>query len=72
MRHSLLNEVCNFMHDYMRHQAYSKNGSTSYIGIGMVILPYIGTMEKLKFQFSLSVSSQFDFYQHQSGEHVES
>ena len=60
------------MHNYMRHQAYLKNGSTSYIGIGMVILPYIGTMGKFKFQFSLSVSSQFDFYQHQSGEHVES
>ena len=29
-------------------------------------------MGKLKFQFSLSVSTQFDFYQHQSGEHVES
>ena len=38
----------------------------------MVVLPYIGTKGKLKFQFSLSVSTQFDFYQHQSGEHVES
>ena len=32
-----------------------KYGSTFYIGIAMVILPYIGTMGKLKFQFSLSV-----------------
>ena len=49
-----------------------KYGSTFYIGIAMVILPYFGPMGKLKFQFSLSVSTQFDFYQHQSGEHVES
>ena len=33
--------------------------STFYIGIAMVALPYIGTMGKLKFQFSLSDSSQF-------------
>ena len=26
---------------------------------------------KLKFEFSLSVSTQFDFYQHQGGTHVE-
>ena len=39
----------------------------------MIILPYfiISPMGKLKFQFSLSVSTQFDLYQHQSGEHVE-
>ena len=29
-------------------------------------------MGKLKFEFSLSVSTQFDFYQHQGGTHVES
>ena len=28
-------------------------------------------MGKLKFEFSLSVSTQFDFYQHQGGTHVE-
>ena len=28
----------------------------------MVILAYFGPMGKLKFQFSLSVSIQFDFY----------
>ena len=49
-----------------------KYGSTFYIGIAMVILPYFGPMGKLKYQFSPSVSTQFDFYQHQSGEHVES
>ena len=49
-----------------------KYGNTFYIGIAMVILPYFDPMGKLKFQFSLSVSTQFDFYQHQSGEHVES
>ena len=38
----------------------------------MVIFPYFGPMGKLKYQFSLSVSTQFDFYQNQSGEHVES
>ena len=27
-------------------------------------------MEKLKFEFSLSVSTQFDFYQHQGGTHI--
>ena len=37
----------------------------------MVILPYIGPMGKLKIQFSFSVSTQFDLYQHQSEEHVE-
>ena len=37
------------------------------IGIAMVILPYFGPMRKRKYQFSLSVSTQFDFYQHQSG-----
>ena len=40
-------------------------GSTFYIGIAMVILPYFGPL-------ALSVSTPFDFYQHQSGEHVES
>ena len=49
-----------------------KYGSTFYIGIAMVILPYFGPMGKLKFQFSFSISTQFHFYQHQSGEHVES
>ena len=29
-------------------------------------------MGKLKFEFSLSVSTEFDFYQHQGGTHVES
>ena len=29
-------------------------------------------MGKLKFEFSLSVSTQFEFYQHQGGTHVES
>ena len=29
-------------------------------------------MGKLKFELSLSVSTQFDFYQHQGGTHVES
>ena len=43
--------------------------STFYIGIAMVILPYFGPWE---LEFSLSVSTQFDFYQHQGGEHVES
>ena len=38
----------------------------------MVILAYFGPMGKLKFQFSLSVSTQFDLYLHQNGEHVES
>ena len=33
-----------------------------------VVLPYILTMGELEFQFSLSDSTQFDFYQHQSGE----
>ena len=47
-------------------------GSTFYIWIAMVILAYFGPMGKLKFQFSFSVSTQLDFYQHQSGEHVES
>ena len=49
-----------------------KYGSTFHIEIAMVVLPYIGTMGTLKFQFSLSNSTQFDFYQHQSEEHVES
>ena len=49
-----------------------KYGSTFYIGIAMVIFPYFGPMGKLKCQPSLSVSTQFDFYQYQSGEHVES
>ena len=49
-----------------------KYGGTFYIGIAMVILPYFGPMGKVKFQFSLLVSTQFDFYQHQNGEHVES
>ena len=31
----------------------------------MVVLPYSGPMGKLKFPFSLSVSTQFDLYQHQ-------
>ena len=31
-----------------------KYGSTFYIGIAMVVFPYIGTMGKLKFHFSLS------------------
>ena len=43
-----------------------KYGSTFYVGIAMVVLPYIGTVGKLKFQFPLSVSTQFDFYQHRS------
>ena len=29
----------------------------------MVIFPYFGPMGKLKYQFSLSVSTQFDFHQ---------
>ena len=29
----------------------------------MVVLPYIGTMGKLKFQFSISDPTQFHFYQ---------
>ena len=41
-----------------------KYGGTFYIGITMVGLPYIGTMGKLKYQFSLSDSTQFDFYQY--------
>ena len=41
------------------------------IRIAMVILPYFGPMGKLKFQFSLSVSTQFDLYQHTSEVHVE-
>ena len=44
----------------------------SIIGIAIVILPYVGPIRKLKFQFSLSVSTQFDLYQHRNGEHVES
>ena len=35
----------------------------------MVILPHFDPMGKLKFQFSLSISTQFEFYQHQGGEH---
>ena len=58
----------------MKHQLRTTHireyGSTFYIGIAMVILPYIGTMGKLKFQFSLSVSTQFDFDHHQSGENM--
>ena len=50
----------------------SMYGSTFYTGIAMVILLYFGPTGKLKFQFSLSVSTQFDLYQHQSGEHIES
>ena len=49
-----------------------KYGITSYIRNAMVVFPYISTIEKLKFQFSLLVYTQFDFYQRQSGEHVES
>ena len=45
---------------------------TLYKVIAIVILLYFGPMGKLKFQFSLSVSTQFDLYQYQSGEHVES
>ena len=44
-----------------------KYGSTFYIGIAMVILPYFSPMGKLKFEFSFSVSTQFDLYHHQSG-----
>ena len=44
---------------------------TFYIGIVMVVLAYFNRMRKLKFEFSLSVSTQFDFYQHQGGKHVE-
>ena len=44
-----------------------KYSSTFYIGID-----YFGPMGKLKFQFLLSVATQFELYQHQSGEHVES
>ena len=29
----------------------------------MVVVPYVGTMGKFNFQFSLSGSTQFDFYQ---------
>ena len=47
-------------------QCIRKYGSTFYIGIAMVVLPYFGP------EFSLSVSTQFDFYQHQGGTHVES
>ena len=58
----------------MKHQLRTthirKYGSTFYIGIAMVILPYIGTMGKLKLQFSLSVSTQFDFNHRQSGENM--
>ena len=37
----------------------------------VVLLIYIiGTTRKLKFDFSLSDSTQFDFYQHQSEENV--
>ena len=49
---------------YLRIRKY---GSTFYIGIAMVILPYFGPMGKVKFQFSLSVSTPFDFYQHPMG-----
>ena len=49
-----------------------KYGSTFYIGIAMVILPYFGPMGRLKFQFSLSVYTQFYLYHNKSGEHVES
>ena len=48
-----------------------KYGSTFYIGIAMVspILAYGKTEISV---FSLSISTQFDFYQHQGGTHVES
>ena len=49
---------------YVRIRKY---GSTFYIGIAMVVLPYFDPMGKLKFEFSLSVSTEFDFYQHQGG-----
>ena len=49
-----------------------KYGSNFYVRIAMIIFPSFGPMEKLKFQFLLSVSTQFDFNQHQSEEHVES
>ena len=39
-------EFCSSIRKYYR---------TFYIGIAMVILPYVGTMGKLIFQFSLSV-----------------
>ena len=42
------------------------------IGIAMVFCVTFGPMQKLKFPFSLSYSTQFHFYQHQSEEHVES
>ena len=42
-------------------------GSTFYIGIAMVILPHFSPMRKLKFKFSLSVFTQFDFYQTKMG-----
>ena len=38
----------------------------------MVVLPYFDPMGKVKFEFSLSISTQFDFYQHQDGKYVES
>ena len=39
-----------------------EHGSTFYIGIAIVILPYFGPMGKLKYQFSVSFSTQFDIY----------
>ena len=48
-----------------------KYDSTFYTGIAMVILPYFGPMGN-EISFSLLISTQLDFYQHQSGEHVDS
>ena len=48
----------------------SENMVVLFIGIAMVVFPYFGPWENVKFEFS--VSTQFDFYQHQGGTHVES
>ena len=55
--HLLVTLVCHLNIVYPNIRKYS---STFYRRIAMVILAYFGPMGKLKFNFSLSVSAQFD------------
>ena len=63
------------VHDLLKILAITEYGRFSiYIRIAIygrfAIIIY--ELWKLEFQFSLYDSAQFDFYQHRSGEHVES
>ena len=66
------------VHDLLKKLAITEYGRFSIIYIRIAIYMYgrfaiiIYELWKLEFQFSLSDSAQFDFYQHRSGEHVES